>query len=85
MITIRETEHFKTWIRNLSDRVTQAIVNARIRRISAGLFGDSKPVGSGVSELRIDYGPGFRVYYTRRGEEILSCFAAVISQAKAGI
>jgi hypothetical protein len=42
MITIRETEQFKTWIRNLGDRVTQAIVNARIRRISAGNFGDSK-------------------------------------------
>jgi putative addiction module killer protein len=71
VITIRETEHFKTWIRGLSDRVTQAIINARIRRISAGNFGDSKPVGGGVSELRIDYGPGFRVYFTRWGEEIV--------------
>jgi putative addiction module killer protein len=71
MITIRETERFKTWIRSLSDRVTQAIINARIRRISAGNFGDSKPVGNGVFELRIDYGPGFRVYFTRRGEEIV--------------
>jgi putative addiction module killer protein len=71
MIRIRETEHFKTWIRGLDDRVTQAIINARIRRISVGNFGDSKPVGSGVSELRIDYGPGFRVYFTQRGEEIV--------------
>jgi putative addiction module killer protein len=71
MITIRETEQFKTWIRGLRDRVTQAIINARIRRISGGNFGDSKPVGGGVSELRIDYGPGFRVYFTQRGQEIV--------------
>jgi putative addiction module killer protein len=55
----------------LGDRVTRAIINARIRRISGGNFGDSKPVGSGVSELRIDYGPGFRVYSTQRGQEIV--------------
>jgi putative addiction module killer protein len=71
MITIRETEQFKTWVRGLRDQVTQAIINARIRRISGGNFGDSKPVGSGVSELRIDYGPGFRVYFTQRGREIV--------------
>jgi putative addiction module killer protein len=71
MITIRETEQFKTWIRSLRDRVTQAIINARIRRISGGNFGDSKPVGDNVSELRIDYGPGFRVYFTMRGQEIV--------------
>ncbi|MDR0642079.1 MAG: type II toxin-antitoxin system RelE/ParE family toxin [Treponema sp.] len=71
MITMRETEQFKTWLRGLKDRVTQAIINARIRRISGGNFGDSKSVGGGVSELRIDYGPGFRLYYTRRGQEIV--------------
>ncbi|MDR0759247.1 MAG: type II toxin-antitoxin system RelE/ParE family toxin [Treponema sp.] len=71
MIAIRETEHFKTWIRGLGDQVTQTIINARIRRISAGNFGDSKPVRNGVSELRIDYGPGFRVYFTRRREKIV--------------
>jgi putative addiction module killer protein len=71
MLVIRETEPFKIWIRSLKDRVSQAIINARIRRISAGNFGDSKPLGDGVSELRIDYGPGFRVYFTRRGQEIV--------------
>jgi putative addiction module killer protein len=71
MIRVRETEYFKTWIRDLKDRQTKQIINARIRRISTGNFGDSKPVGNGVSELRIDYGPGFRVYYTRRGDELV--------------
>jgi len=71
MITVRETENFKKWIRELKDRIAQSVIIARIRRISAGNFGDSKPVGDGVSELRIDYGPGFRVYFTRRGQEII--------------
>jgi putative addiction module killer protein len=71
MITIRETEQFKAWMRALRDRQTKQIINARIRRVSAGNFGDTKPVVDSVSELRIDYGPGFRVYYLRRGEEIV--------------
>jgi putative addiction module killer protein len=71
MITIRETENFKTWIRGLKNQAAQAIINARIRRVSAGNFSDAKTVGDGVSELRIDYGPGFRVYYTWRGQEII--------------
>jgi putative addiction module killer protein len=71
MITVRVTENFKKWIRGMTDRIAQSVINARIRRISAGNFGDSKPVGDGVSELRIDYGPGFRVYFTMRGREIV--------------
>ena len=71
MITVRETDYFKEWIRNLNDKVTQSIINARIRRISAGNFGDTKSVGGSVSELRINYGSGYRVYFTRRGQEII--------------
>jgi putative addiction module killer protein len=71
MIVIRETECFKTWIRALKDRQTKQIINAHIRRISAGNFGDAKPVGTGISELRINHGPGYRVYYTQRGYEIM--------------
>jgi putative addiction module killer protein len=71
MITIRETETFKKWIRDLKDKIAQTIITARIRRITVGNFGDVKPVGDGVSELRIDYGPGFRVYFTQRGQEII--------------
>jgi len=70
-MTIHETENFKNWIRGLKDRIAQAIINARIRRISAGNFGDVKPVGNNVSELRVDYGPGYRVYFTRHGNEIV--------------
>jgi putative addiction module killer protein len=71
MITVRETENFKKWIRGLKDRIAQSIIIARVRRISAGNFGDVKPVGNDISELRIDYGPGYRVYFTRRGQEII--------------
>jgi len=71
MLTIRETESFKKWIRGLKDKVTQSIITARIRRVSAGNFGDVGSVGDNISELRIDYGPGFRVYYTQKGQEIV--------------
>ena len=71
MITVRETENFKKWMRTLKDRIAQSVISARIRRISGGNFGDSRSVGDGVSELRIDYGSGFRVYFTRRGQEIV--------------
>jgi len=70
-MTVRETENFKDWMRGLKDRIAQTIINARIRRISAGNFGDAKSVGDGVSELRVNYGPGYRVYYTKRGQEII--------------
>jgi putative addiction module killer protein len=71
MITVRETENFKKWILGMKDRIAQSVITARIRRISVGNFGDSKPVGDGVSELRIDYGPGYRVYFTIRNREIV--------------
>jgi len=70
-MTIEETENFKNWIRSLKDRIAQAIINARIRRISAGNFGDARSVGDNVSELRIDYGPGYRVYFTRREQKVV--------------
>jgi putative addiction module killer protein len=84
MIGIRETNYFKDWICNLKDKITQSIINARIRRISAGNFGDTKTVSDNVSELRIDYGPGYRVYFTKRGKEIiiLLCGGNKSSQSK---
>ncbi|MCL2879482.1 MAG: type II toxin-antitoxin system RelE/ParE family toxin [Treponema sp.] len=71
MIKVRETQYFKEWIRSLNDKVSQSIINARIRRLSGGNFGDTKAVGENVSELRIEYGPGFRVYFTRYDQEII--------------
>jgi putative addiction module killer protein len=60
---IRESSVYKKWIRNLRDERARYRINARIERFKQGNPGDVKPVGEGVSEMRIDYGPGYRVYY----------------------
>ena len=75
MVVVRETETFRAWIKNLRDERAQSRVNIRIRRLSLGNVGDSKVVGEGISELRIDYGPGYRVYFTRRGTELVVLLA----------
>lgn len=62
---------FSEWFAALADRQAQARIRVRIDRIERGLFGDCEPVGEGVWELRIDWGPGYRVYYARAGETIL--------------
>ena len=67
MIEVRQTDLFATWLRKLRDEQARARILIRIRRVSVGNFGDVKPVGDGVSELRIDYGPGYRIYFTQRG------------------
>ena len=71
MHEIFKTATFDTWLRNLRDRHAAARVQARIDRLAVGNPGDAKPVGSGISEMRIDYGPGYRVYFTRRGTVII--------------
>ena len=75
MIQIRETAVFATWLRALRDRRARARIQVRIDRLQLGLPGDARPVGDGVSELRIDHGPGYRVYFTRRGREIVVLLA----------
>ena len=68
---IRQTDTFRKWERTLDDSKVQALIAARLNRIAYGLLGDVKPVGDGVSEIRIHYGPGYRIYFTRRGNEII--------------
>jgi len=63
VIEIRQTETYANWFDSLRDRKARARIDVRIRRLSLGNPGDVKPIGSGVSELRIDYGPGYRVYF----------------------
>ena len=67
MIEIRETQVFSAWLESLRDARARTRVQARILRLRQGNPGDVQPVGEGVSELRIDYGPGYRVYYVKRG------------------
>lgn len=71
MIEVRETDVFAAWFERLRDRQARARITARIRRLSLGNPGDVKPVGGGISEMRIDYGPGYRVYFVRRGEVVV--------------
>ena len=66
MIEIRKTDIFVKWLDSLKDRRAKARVLARIDRLEMGYFGDVRPVGEGVSELRIFYGPGYRVYFIQR-------------------
>ena len=75
MIEIRQTEVFANWFRTLRDRQARARIQVRIDRLQLGLPGDVKPVGDNVSELRIDYGPGYRVYFMRRGRELIILLA----------
>lgn len=71
MLEIRQTEVFAGWFASLRDREARVRITVRIRRLSLGNPGDVKPVGGGVSEMRIDYGPGYRVYFVGRGESLV--------------
>lgn len=71
MFEIRKTPQFVDWIDNLNDIKARARIQVRIERLIAGNPGDVKPVGKGVSELRIDHGPGYRIYYIIRSKEII--------------
>lgn len=84
MITVLQSGRFVSWVSNLRDAQARVRIQARIRRLSLGNPGDVKPVGSGVSEMRIDHGPGYRVYFTRRGElvVVLLCGGDKRTQAK---
>lgn len=71
MFEVRQSSIYRAWFDRLRDRQTRVRIDARISRLSMGNAGDAKSVGSGVSELRIDYGPGYRVYFSRKGKTII--------------
>ena len=75
MFQIQQTNAYAKWFAGLRDRVARARIDIRIRRLSLGNAGDTKPVGEGVSELRIDHGPGYRLYFIRRGEVVIVLLA----------
>lgn len=68
---VRQTDHFADWLESLRDHVGRAKILVRIDRIKLGLIGDVKPVGQGVSEIRINFGPGYRLYFVKRGGELI--------------
>jgi len=75
MVELRKTERFARWLDGLRDIRARARVQARLDRLAEGNPGDAKPIGEGVSELRIDYGPGYRVYFKARGRTVVVLLA----------
>lgn len=75
VIEIRKTEDFAKWLDRLRDIRARARILARIKRLECGLVGDAKSVGEGISELRIDYGPGYRVYFKKQGRRLVILLA----------
>jgi len=75
MMELRQTAAYARWFRRLKDPAARARILVRIRRLSLGNPGDVRPVGEGVSEMRLDYGPGYRIYFVQRGEQIIVLLA----------
>ena len=75
MIELRKTELFAQWLDGLRDLRARARVQARLERLAGGNPGDVRPVGEGVSELRVNYGPGYRVYFKQRGGQVIVLLA----------
>lgn len=75
MLEIRQTDEFARWFLDLRDRTAKARIDIRIRRLSLGNPGDVRAVGEGVSELRLDYGPGYRVYFVQQGPVLIVLLA----------
>ena len=75
MVEVRQTDAYARWFKRLRDRQARVRIDNRIRRLSLGNPGDVRPVGEGVSEIRIDHGPGYRVYFVRRGEALVVLLA----------
>src|SRR5690606_2981145 len=71
MIEIKQTETFRKWRSKLKDQRARALIASRIDRLAFGLAGDVEPVGNGISELRIHYGPGYRVYFQKRSDIVI--------------
>lgn len=84
MFVLQQTETFARWRKSLKDARTRAIIASRLDRLAYGQIGDAQPVGDGVSELRIHYGPGYRIYFRQQGNTliILLCGGDKSTQAK---
>lgn len=75
MVEVRKTDRFAKWLDGLADLAARARIQVRIERLAAGNPGDVRAVGEGVAELRIDYGPGYRVYFVPRGRDVVILLA----------
>ncbi len=71
MYTVQQTEEFVAWLDSLQDKRAQVRIAARLRQVEAGNLGDWQPIEGDISELRVDFGPGYRLYFTRRGRIVV--------------
>ena len=83
MFEIIESDTFRRWRRGLKDQQARLRINARLQRVANGNLGDTKSVREGIGELRIDYGPGYRVYFTQRGRELVILLAGGAKRTQA--
>ena len=84
MMRIRKTEHYVKWLDNLRDIKARSRILVRVERLAAGNPGNVKPIGEGVSELRINYGPGYRVYFKNAGRELVILLAGGVKRTQTG-
>jgi putative addiction module killer protein len=70
-VEVRQTDAFREWLRRLRDQRAKARIDARIRRLELGNPGDVRSLGGGLTEIRIDYGPGYRIYFTQQGSVVI--------------
>ena len=82
VIVIHKTANFEKWLKHLKDSNAKYIIARRLTRIESGNLGDVKSVGNNVSELRIDYGPGYRVYFTWRGKRLIVLLAGGVKSSQ---
>lgn len=75
MLEVRQTQTYAEWFKGLRDRTAQTRIDIRVRRLSLGNPGDVKPVGDGISELRVDHGPGYRVYFMQKADVLVVLLA----------
>jgi putative addiction module killer protein len=75
MLEVRQTTTYSDWFGTLRDRVAKVRIDIRIRRLSLGNPGDVKPIGEGISEMRVNYGPGYRIYFVQKGSEYVVLLA----------